>query len=472
VLAAAVRAAGRLTLALPAGSREVEKAFDRELRKKGYDQRVRRALLHVTPAAAARVGSLRDFLEQVQYHGRRLAKLNLTPKRALEAFDLYGRLAPRELALNGLRWAVALALDDSFYQVHAEEARAFFHLSRAELRGQPPDALTERCIAILRDAVNAEAGRWEWVECGAPAQPRYIQAGAAGEALIHETLRGRHQSYWLVPLSRDGRRVATVQFGFSAAYPWLPRELELITACAGRCLAFAERQRLVDDLRAHQEKLRSLAAHTLQVEERERRRISRELHDETGQSMMFMRMQLEVLEGELDGALAAERVRDVRRVMENTIAEVRRVIADLSPVALERFGLWAAIRRLAGRIRDTTPIQVFLAMPKRLPKPAPACEIALYRVLQESCNNVLKHASAKTLKITLKSDDKWIEMTVADDGIGFQPSAAVAKPDSYGLRGMVERVTLVEGRVSISSRAGRGARIRVRVPLPQEKSIV
>ena len=109
-------------------------------------------------------------------------------------------------------------------------------------------------------------------------------------------MRGIFQSYWSIPFFSGGRLAGLIQFGFPTPYRWLPRELDLLDAFAERCLRGAERARLIRDLAAREERVRSLAAHLLQAEEEERRRISRELHDEAGQSMLFLRLHLEMLE--------------------------------------------------------------------------------------------------------------------------------------------------------------------------------
>jgi signal transduction histidine kinase len=187
--------------------------------------------------------------------------------------------------------------------------------------------------------------------------------------------------------------------------------------------------------------------------------------------MMFMRLELEMLESRLDGHPARERLASIRHVMERTIADIRRAIAALSPTILERYGLAAAIRRLALNL-DQAGICVTLRLPKRFPKLPESVAIVLYRVLQESCSNILKHAGAKTVKIHLKSADKGTEMTVIDDGCGFTPPGAMRKHGSYGLSGMAERVALVGGRFEIDSQPTHGATIRVLIPATEEKTIV
>ena len=179
---------------------------------------------------------------------------------------------------------------------------------------------------------------------------------AAGTRLEAEITR----SVWSIPLAAGGRTAGVMQFGFSKPYEWLPREQELLAAAAERCLMAAEKARLMEDLAAREEQIRQLAEHMLHVEEIERRRISRELHDEAGQSLLCIRLQMELLEQ----ALPSEHVewigklREARDLTERTILEMRRLIAALSPAVLEQLGLGAALRQLVNRFRRLHPIRV------------------------------------------------------------------------------------------------------------------
>ena len=155
-----------------------------------------------------------------------------------------------------------------------------------------------------------------------------------------------------------------MQFGFSKSYEWLPREQELLAAAAERCLMAAEKARLMEDLAAREEQVRQLAEHMLHVEEMERRRISRELHDEAGQSLLCIRLQMELLEQAIPSEHAEwiGKLREARDLTERTILEMRRLIAALSPAVLEQLGLGAAMRQLVNRFRRLHPIRVKLLL--------------------------------------------------------------------------------------------------------------
>ena len=163
-----------------------------------------------------------------------------------------------------------------------------------------------------------------------------------------------------------GAPPASCSSAFPRIYEWLPREQELLAAAAERCLMAAEKQRLMEDLAQREEQVRRLAEHMLHVEEMERRRISRELHDEAGQSLLCIRLQMELIEQELPESAANGRakLREARDLTERTILEMRRLIAALSPAVLEQLGLGAALRQLVNRFQRLHPCRVRLQLSK------------------------------------------------------------------------------------------------------------
>ncbi len=199
-----------------------------------------------------------------------------------------------------------------------------------------------------------------------------------------------------------------MQFAFLKAYEWLPREQELLAAAAERCLMAAEKARLMEDLARREEQVRRLAEHMLHVEEMERRRISRELHDEAGQSLLCIRLQIELIEQSLPESEHEWRAKlgEARDLTERTILEMRRLIAALSPAVLEQLGLGAALRQLINRFQRLNPCRIKLAAfedGRRLPQQT---EVIAYRLVQECFNNIGKHAHAAQVNISL-SFHRW-----------------------------------------------------------------
>ena len=276
--------------------------------------------------------------------------------------------------------------------------------------------------------------------------------GGAGTCCWSLAGRTDFRPCWSIPLAAGGRTAGVMQFGFSKSYEWLPREQELLAAAAERCLMAAEKARLMEDLAAREEQVRQLAEHMLHVEEIERRRISRELHDEAGQSLLCIRLQMELLEQAMPAEHAEwiGKLREARDLTERTILEMRRLIAALSPAVLEQLGLGAAMRQLVNRFRRLHPIRVKLLLSRlgRLPQHT---EIIVYRLVQECCNNIAKHSGASSVNISVSSADGWVRLAVEDNGVGFRVEEALARKDSFGLSGMRERVALLGGRFEIRS---------------------
>ena len=455
------------------------------------DARQLKALSLITSGAAARLlcagRPAADFFEQVAYNSRRLAKLNVSPMEVVEALHKYDReldslLAKRyprqqaavETVRQQLHFQTQLAINNSYYQVREAETQAFYGLMRAEMDATGLDDLLQRFILILTRSFRAQAGRMIPLTEHPPiasnvlkrlARPRYIAAGSPDEELVlDQDMRGVFQSYWSIPFFSEGHMAGLIQFGFPTPYRWLPRELDLLDAFAERCLRGAERARLMQDLAAREEQVRSLAAHLLQAEEEERRRVSRELHDEAGQSMLFLRLHLEMLERNAPPDLRAK-LAEARAVAERIIAEIRRIIAALNPSVVEELGLPAAIRHLSARFRKLYPTKVrvrLTAYGARLPRET---ETTIYRVVQECYQNIAKHSGAATVNLLLRSTDTLLELNVEDDGIGFDVERAVAQPKSFGLKGMRERAALLGGRLEIRSSPGHGTTIAMRLPI-------
>jgi len=263
---------------------------------------------------------------------------------------------------------------------------------------------------------------------------------------------------------------------------WLPRQADLLSVALDRCVLAAEKLRLLEDVAARESQLRQLAEHMLHVEEMERRRISRELHDEAGQSLICIRLLIELIEMSLppgSGDLETK-LREAKELTERTILDMRRLIADLSPVVLEQFGLQAALRQLVKRFRSVNPCRVRLRVSKLIQLPV-KLQMIVYRIIQECCNNISKHSLASNVNILLSSADGVLRLLVQDDGIGFDVETALAKTDSFGLAGIRERVALLGGTFSINTtqstgKKGRkqqrgGTEVEVELPIPEEKTV-
>jgi signal transduction histidine kinase len=198
------------------------------------------------------------------------------------------------------------------------------------------------------------------------------------------------------------------------------------------------------------------------AQELERKRLARELHDETGQALTSILLGLKAVEEAKSEEQMRAAAADLRELVVATLQDVRRLAVELRPSALDDFGLVPAVERLAATVGEHTRIQVSVGaeLDERLPGEV---ETVLYRIVQEGLTNVVKHADAREVRIRVSRRDGHVTASVEDDGRGFDP--AVMRDGGLGLLGMRERVALLGGRVEIDAQPGSGTRLVVEVPL-------
>jgi signal transduction histidine kinase len=201
-----------------------------------------------------------------------------------------------------------------------------------------------------------------------------------------------------------------------------------------------------------------LSRFLFQVEEAERRRLARELHDETSQGLSLVRFHLETLRK--SHGPSQKTLEDTFNVLDRTIDGVRRIVGRLSPQALEKFGLIGSIRKEARCLMADHAVRVDLRVSADFGRLSAEAELALYRLVQEALHNVAKHANAKNVEIDLSRKDGKIVLIVQDDGVGLVKKIGL-QHSSYGIFGMRERVRCLNGTFRIRSRQGRGTRIEV-----------
>ncbi|MDF0650259.1 MAG: sensor histidine kinase [Nitrospira sp.] len=225
-------------------------------------------------------------------------------------------------------------------------------------------------------------------------------------------------------------------------------------------------------LEANRRDLRLLASQLLRLQEEERRRISRDLHDDINQRLALLSIDIEMLEQQLSDAP----IRTVSTVhaIQNRIVElsedVRRLAHQFHPSILDDLGLSIALRRLVDDFQARTGIGVrFIGkdIPEHVAQDVATC---LYRVAQEGLANISRHARAKNIRIELRRSRDGLQLTINDDGVGFDVNQYDGRRGSLGLLSMKERVFLVAGNLDIQSTAGEGTRICAWVPFKQERA--
>jgi len=211
-----------------------------------------------------------------------------------------------------------------------------------------------------------------------------------------------------------------------------------------------------------------LSRQLLQAQEEERRRITRELHDETGQALMVLRFQLEMLAGESIDDSQKARIQESLVLLDRTIDGLRRTIARLSPRVLEELGLVVAIRKQLQLLARHTTVRAHEELPEDMEDLDQDIQVAVYRSVQEALHNVAKHARARNANVRLTISGTKVMLEIEDDGVGFSTRNAADR--GFGLKGMRERATALGGSMKIRSLPGKGTRIRISFHLEEHGS--
>ena len=234
------------------------------------------------------------------------------------------------------------------------------------------------------------------------------------------------------------------------------------------------KQELEQKIRERTQQLQDMAAirgrlldRLISAQEEERRRIARELHDEAGQALTMIMLNLARTIDALpeDATAAKERLSQSRSLAEQTLSELRKLIYELRPELLDQLGMVPALRSYVKTRLEAANIKAqlkFLGLQERLPSQV---EITLFRVIQEAVTNIVRHSGASMVTIQVTARDSAVTATVEDDGRGFDVEAVLNAPESWGLRGIRERVAVIGGELSIESAPGRGTCLRVSIPL-------
>lgn len=241
----------------------------------------------------------------------------------------------------------------------------------------------------------------------------------------------------------------------------------------GGVLAFrdiTQRKRTEADLLTHRRNLQRLSDQLIRAQEEERARISRELHDEIGQALTAVKINLDTLKKDISGcgtASSREVFEETEGLAENILDQIHQISLDLRPSILDDLGLVPTLNWYVKRFAQRTGIEIDFSPGGFKGRLDPELETVIYRVMQEALTNVAKHAGAKRVRVSLARDDSDIRISIEDDGRGFDPDAVAARaPEKRGagLLGIQERASLRGGAVEIRSQKKKGTRIDLRIP--------
>ena len=251
-------------------------------------------------------------------------------------------------------------------------------------------------------------------------------------------------------------------------------DFQTISAISHQLSISIDNIELIATIRSQTEQLRNLSAKLIQVQEQNLKNISRELHDEVGQALTAVAINLGTIKSNKSQVLTeetVERLGESLLITENVLTQVREISHNLHPSILEDLGMVSALRWAVGRYRNRTGIKIGLEIIAVIENPNPEIALSCYRVVQEALTNVAKHAQATSVQICLKEEGHTLSCIIEDNGNGYDQEAEAA--GDYHVRGiglisMRERISSIGGHLSVQSQPGQGTTISFQIPLKEE----
>lgn len=234
----------------------------------------------------------------------------------------------------------------------------------------------------------------------------------------------------------------------------------------------SENSRLLDKVSESERRFRRISRGVFRLQEEERSRISRDLHDGIGQLLTALKIQLELLEQEAASISSlTSRIAGARELADTALTEVRQLSHVLRPQMLDELGLEPTLRWLARTFHKRTGIAVELTLEGAEQRADADVETLVYRITQEALTNVARHSGASSAQVVVRREPHRIRLRIEDRGRGFSPETLLSSPteeSGFGLRAMRDRVEFVRGHFSIRSAPGQGTVVEAEVPLPDD----
>ncbi len=272
----------------------------------------------------------------------------------------------------------------------------------------------------------------------------------------------------LVPIEIAGRLEGVIAVFNRVRRPFSDGDEAILLRLADHAAIAIANARLYRQLQETGERLHALSRQLMGAQEAERRRLARELHDELGQALTAVKLNLQSLPGPGASAGAGGRLDEAMGLVDRALSQVRDLSLDLRPSLLDDLGLASALRWYVTRQAERAGLAATVAADLGETRPGPDIETACFRVVQEAMTNAVRHGGARSVSVEVKGREGEIALVVRDDGAGFDVEAAhsrATRGESLGLLGMEERVLLLGGTLDIDSAPGQGTEVRARIPL-------
>lgn len=315
--------------------------------------------------------------------------------------------------------------------------------------------------AALPVAAAARTRAPIWIESREAAEARFPGSGALMRGL------GDH-AHAALPLATADWVIGAVSFSYHAPNRFPPEDRAFLITLAQQCAQALERARLYGEVLGARKRLQQLSLRLLDAQEQERRRIARELHDEIGQTLGALKINLHVLGADPAIPHHHPRLDESLALLDGLIQQVRSLSLDLRPSVLDDLGLAAALEWYCDRVAQRADVSVAFADLLGGERIAPAVATTCFRIAQEALSNVQRHAQARQVTLTVGHQDEMLFLSVCDDGVGFDVAARRAEAAagrSLGLLSITERAELVNGWADISSTPGEGTEVWAWLPL-------
>ena len=278
------------------------------------------------------------------------------------------------------------------------------------------------------------------------------------------------RSYFIVPLVTEGRMIGVLCVSSFDVDTFLPPHIEDTLAISIPLTLLIKNAQLLEQLRNANARLLNLTSHLVSAQEDEQRRISLELHDEAGQALIALKLNLGMLQAELPDELyhAKAQIGEAISLTQQTMEDLRALAHNLRPPAIDAVGLSQTLHDYCQRIQRQTGIHISF-QDGYLPDLPSQIQISIYRVVQEALTNIVKHSGASLVEVKVKKDSEKIRIFVTDNGRGFSNQHSI-DPDiskGLGLIGIQERMEALGGSVEINSQAGLGTQLIGSIPLQE-----
>lgn len=407
-------------------------------------------------AAQAAAAIERAMLNEQAHQTERLQLLN-------EIVGLLNRLADEqqamEAALSGVQRALPFT-EVAIVLYRSDEELSVLCFPKGNRLGQ---SLRRPCLKVVRTPFKT------CVQEGKPVHLTTISVEKAQTPFERWLARRGFRSLVGVPIP-SGNEILGVLFALSLHPDAFSKDdLTFLTTVAEHVGVALTNARLLQELK-EKERVRGLLLNkVVTAQEEERRRISHELHDQTGQLLTALLIQLQLLERDLSETSLRERVTMLKQLADEIASQLHNIAWELRPPALDDLGLVAALERTveewAARFNISCEFHVNGVKDDELPS---EFAIGVFRIVQEALTNIAKHAKATQAKVFLQRQDEELTVIVEDNGIGFKPSVVLRHPDEnkrLGLLGMMERATMLSGTVTIDAKPNKGTRVIAKLPL-------